>query len=52
MPILALLINEEALFYTLSLSSSHATRKPGPEDIKLYFVLNSTEHEIYPAQRC
>ena len=23
---------------------------PGPEVIKLFFVLNSTEHEMYPAQ--
>ena len=26
-------------------------RKPGPEFIKL-FMLNSSEHEIYPAQKC
>ena len=24
----------------------------GPEDIKLFFMLNSTEHEIFPAQKC
>ena len=25
---------------------------PGPELIKLFFMLNSTEHEIYSAHKC
>ena len=25
---------------------------PGPEVIKLFFMLNSTEHEIVPAHKC
>ena len=25
---------------------------PGPEVIKLFFMLNSYEHEIYPAHKC
>ena len=24
----------------------------GPEVIKLFFMLNSTEHEIFPAHKC
>ena len=26
--------------------------KPDPEVIKLFFMLNSTEYEIYPAHKC
>ena len=26
--------------------------QPGPEVIKLFFMLNSTEHEIFPAHKC
>ena len=25
---------------------------PGPKVIKLFFILNSAEHEIYPAYKC
>ena len=25
---------------------------PGPEVIKLFFMLNSVEHEIFPAHKC
>ena len=25
---------------------------PGPKVIKLFFMLNSTEHEIFPAHKC
>ena len=27
-------------------------KKTGPEVIKLFFILNSAEHEIYPAHKC
>ena len=27
-------------------------QRPGPEIIKLFFMLNSTEHEIFPAHKC
>ena len=26
--------------------------RPDPEVIKLFFVLNSAEHDIYPAHKC
>ena len=29
-----------------------AKNSPGPEVIKLFFMFNSTEHEIYPAHKC
>ena len=25
--------------------------KPGPEVLKLFFIINSAEHEIYPAHK-
>ena len=27
-------------------------KQPGPEVIKLFFMLNSAEHEILPAHKC
>ena len=29
-----------------------ATSRPSPEVIKLFIMLNSAEHEIYPAHKC
>ena len=26
--------------------------KPGPEVIKHFFMLNSTEHDVFPAHKC
>ena len=32
--------------------NSCLTSGSGPDVIKLYFMLNSAEHEIYPAHKC
>ena len=39
-----------ACFYILRLKPLH-TEWPGPEVIKLFFMLNSTEHEISTAHK-
>ena len=33
-------------------STTFERKKRGPEVIKLFFILNSAEHEIYPAHKC
>ena len=30
----------------------HIVMRLGPEVLKLYFMLNATEHEIVPAHKC
>ena len=32
--------------------SKYIARKSGPEVIKPFFMLNSADHEIYPAHKC
>ena len=39
-------------FYRHSCHSGIARQKPGPKVIKLFFMLNLTDHEIFPAHKC
>ena len=43
-------------FYATSIPLNKAavsqSDMPGPEVIKLFFMLNSGEHEIFPAHKC
>ena len=34
------------------MKKSFITSGPGPEVIKLFFMLNSAELEVYPADKC
>ena len=39
-------------FLSLIKVHSYVPARPGPEVIKLFFILNSAEHEIYPTHKC
>ena len=42
----------ESEMLTEAVASLNVNQKSGSEIIKLFFMLNSVEHEIFPAHKC
>ena len=40
------------VYMQIANTQNQPENQPGPETLKLFFMPSSTEHEIFPAQKC